>query len=68
MASQDQKKRRQTAYSLGTCVVRLTHGVKEHIITKARWGESIDQTLRRIFKLGDWKDTNNNRRRTAHGR
>jgi len=66
------KKRRETAYSLDTCVVRVTTRVKEYFISKGKWGESFDQILRRLHKLGDWepppekKDTN--KRRNSHGR
>jgi hypothetical protein len=59
------KQRRDTAYTLSTCVVRLTYDVKQHIISKAKWGESIDQTLRRIFSLPQW---NGEERRAADGR
>jgi hypothetical protein len=46
--------RRATPYTMATCVVRLTYDVKAHIVSKAKWGESIDQTLRRMFSMGKW--------------
>ena len=52
--AEDLKKRRDTPYTLGTSVVRLSHAVKQHIIKKGRMGESFDQTLRRLFKLKQW--------------
>ncbi len=51
MASAAKKKRRDTQYTLDTSVVRLSHEVKDHIKDKSKWGESIDQTLRRLLKL-----------------
>ncbi len=55
MASPVKKKqRRATAYALDTSVVRLTHEVKRFIIGMAKWGESIDSTLRRKFGLKPW--------------
>jgi len=50
---------------MDTCVVRLTHEVKQHIISKARWGESIDQTLRRLFAMDQW---NGKKGRVAGGK
>jgi hypothetical protein len=52
--SPDKKLRRSTPYTLATCVVRITHETKNHITSQSKWGESIDQTLRRIFKLSKW--------------
>ncbi len=51
MASSAKKKRRDTQYTIDTSVVRLTHEVKDFIKDKSKWGESIDQTLRRLLKL-----------------
>ena len=48
------KRRRATAYSLDTSVVRLTHEVKRRIISEAKWGESIDSALRRKYGMKPW--------------
>lgn len=31
--------------------IKITIGVRDHVTSKARWNESIDQTLRRLFNL-----------------
>ena len=31
--------------------IKITEEVRDHITSKARWNESIDQTLRRLFNL-----------------
>lgn len=53
------KKQQPTEYVRGTIVVRLTREVHQRIVEKAGWRESIDQTLRRIFKMGPWKPKKN---------
>jgi len=45
------KKRRITPYSESTSTVRLSDVVKDFITKKSRYHESIDNTLRRMFKI-----------------
>jgi len=45
------KKRRETDYSRTHSTVRLSREVKDYITEQATYNESIDQTLRRIFKI-----------------
>ncbi len=44
-------KRRITPYSESTSTVRLSDVVKSYITKRSRYSESIDNTLRRMFKL-----------------
>ncbi len=55
MASRANKnKRRATQYTRETGVARLTHQVMDRIKSKGRGRESMDQILRRIFKMKPW--------------
>ncbi len=55
MASRHNKnKRRETQYTRDTGVARLTHEVMDHIKAKGRGRESMDQVLRRMFKMKPW--------------
>lgn len=55
------KKRRETAYSLGTLTVRLTRELHANITAKGVFGESIDAILRRLLKLPKWKPAEGSR-------
>jgi ribosomal protein S21 len=42
--------------------IKITEEVRDHITSKARWNESIDQTLRRLFNLKSDAETVSSRR------
>ncbi len=55
MASRPNKnKRRATQYTRETGVARLTHQVMDYIKSKGKGRESMDQVLRRMFKMKPW--------------
>ncbi len=55
--SSPKKKKQQTAYQKSTCLVRITNEVRAFITKHGGWGESIDQTLRKLLKMGPSKHT-----------
>ena len=54
MARPNKNKRRETQYTRDTGVARLTHQVMDFIKSKGRGRESMDQILRRVFKMKPW--------------
>ena len=48
--------RRETDYSRSHTTARLSKEVKDYITSRARYNESIDQTLRRIFGINGKKE------------
>ena len=48
--------RRETDYSRSHTTARLSKEVKDYITSRARYNESIDQTLRRIFGINGRKE------------
>lgn len=58
------KKKKPTQYALSTCVVRVTQDLKDHLTGQAGYGESVDQVLRRLLKLGPWKPNGQKEKKT----
>ena len=61
MAEKTTGTRRETDYSRTHTTARLSKEVKDYITSRARYNESIDQTLRRIFGI-------NGKKRAAPGK
>lgn len=49
------KKRRDTQYTIETCTVRITRQVKQWIVKRARYQESVDSALRRFLGIPNGK-------------